>query len=168
MTEVAENVSYPLTVDYCEDCTMPHEYCEYSGKKCKTACVQEATENVGEMTIDDNDVEKKIDDDKKHQKRGGKGFKEIDKDAPKTIILQKASRGKNKNVTVIKNLATHKVELKAATKFFSSKFACGSSIIGTDEVVIQGDVVDELFDVIPAKWKHITEDDLEDAGDAKK
>lgn len=47
------------------------------------------------------------------------------------------------------------IELKVATKTFSQKFACSSSVTGTDEVIIQGDVKDELFDLIPAKWPQV-------------
>lgn len=42
-----------------------------------------------------------------------------------------------------------------AAKFFGSKFACGSSVTGDDEIVIQGDVKDDLFDVIPEKWPQV-------------
>lgn len=55
-----------------------------------------------------------------------------------------------------------------AAKFFGTKFACGSSVTGDDEIVIQGDVKDELFDVIPEKWSEIDEDVIEDLGDQKR
>jgi translation initiation factor 1 (eIF-1/SUI1) len=38
-----------------------------------------------------------------------------------------------------------------AFKFFGQKFACGASITGDDEIVIQGDLKDDLFDLIPEK-----------------
>jgi density-regulated protein DRP1 len=60
------------------------------------------------------------------------------------------------------------IDLKAATKFFGTKFACGSSVTGDDEIVIQGDVKDELFDIIPEKWPEIDEDFIEDLGDQKR
>lgn len=47
------------------------------------------------------------------------------------------------------------IDLKAAVKFFGQKFACGSSLTGDDEIVIQGDVKDDLFDVIPEKWPQV-------------
>lgn len=55
-----------------------------------------------------------------------------------------------------------------AAKFFGSKFACGSSVTGDDEIVIQGDVKDDLFDVIPDKWPEIDPDFIEDLGDQKR
>lgn len=43
-----------------------------------------------------------------------------------------------------------------AAKFFGTRFACGSSVTGEDEIVIQGDVKDDLFDVIPEKWPDVS------------
>ena len=47
------------------------------------------------------------------------------------------------------------IDLKEASKYFANKFACGSTIQGEDEIVIQGDVKDELFDILPEKWKSV-------------
>ena len=49
------------------------------------------------------------------------------------------------------------IDLKVASKFFGGRFACGSSVTGDDEIVIQGDVKDDLFDVIPEKWPAVSE-----------
>ena len=53
-------------------------------------------------------------------------------------------------------------------KFFSSRFACSSSVQGDDEVIIQGDVKVELFDVLPEKWSVIDEDLIDDIGECKR
>uniref|UniRef100_A0A0N5C6H3 BRCT domain-containing protein n=1 Tax=Strongyloides papillosus TaxID=174720 RepID=A0A0N5C6H3_STREA len=45
---------------------------------------------------------------------------------------------------------------------------CFSSVTGADKIAIQGDVVDELYDVIPGKWLYITEDDTDEIEDKKK
>lgn len=82
--------------------------------------------------------------------------------------MQRAPRGKNKSVTVIKGLSTHGIDLKQAAKFFASKFACGSSVTAPDEIVIQGDVKDELLDIIPEKWSQIDEEVIVDLGDQKR
>jgi len=47
------------------------------------------------------------------------------------------------------------IDLKVASKFFGGRFACGSSVTGDDEIVIQGDVKDELFDVLTEKWSQV-------------
>jgi density-regulated protein DRP1 len=58
--------------------------------------------------------------------------------------------------------------LKVASKFFSQKFACSSSVTGDDEIVIQGDVKDDLFDILPEKWPEIDEDLIDDIGEKKR
>ena len=49
------------------------------------------------------------------------------------------------------------IDLKDASKFFASKFSCGSSVSGDDEIVIQGDVKDDLFDILPEKWSQVSQ-----------
>ena len=53
------------------------------------------------------------------------------------------------------NFLVSDIDLKKASKFFGSRFACGSSVTGDDEIVIQGDVKDDLWDVIPEKWPEV-------------
>lgn len=116
---------------------------------------------------------------KKRQKRGGKGMIKSKKkeELPKRITLSRAPRGKKKSVTVVTGLSTFgesrkqqrwlnkhvmtwchvaDIDLKVASKFFATKFSCGSSVTGDDEIVIQGDVKDELFDIIPEKWPEVS------------
>ncbi|TKR67081.1 hypothetical protein L596_023286 [Steinernema carpocapsae] len=167
------NVSYPITVQYCGECSMPLEYCEYSGKaeKCRAWLEKNLPELTEGLTVAESG-EGSPEDEKKHQKRGGKGSKpEKEKAAKKTptkVTLQRAPRGKNKSVTVVKGLGTFDVNLKEAAKIFSKKFACSSSVTGADEIVIQGDVKDDLFDLIPEKWPEVDEDFIEDLGDQKR
>ena len=95
---------------------------------------------------------------KKRQKRGGKGMmkaKKKEEKVEKRILLSIAPRGKKKAVTVVQGLKTFGIDLKVASKFFGQKFACGASITGDDEIVIQGDFKDDLFDLIPEKWSEV-------------
>lgn len=112
---------------------------------------------------------------KKRQKRGGKGIVKPKKkeEVAKQICVSRAPRGKKKSVTVVTGLKTfgnfgfwcdgvligffwvQDIDLKVASKFFGTRFACGSSVTGDDEIVIQGDVKDDLFDVIPEKWPQV-------------
>lgn len=64
--------------------------------------------------------------------------------------------GINFNSICIYNYKFTDIDLKVAAKFFGTRFACGSSVTGDDEIVIQGDVKDDLFDVIPEKWPEVT------------
>ncbi|KAE9551252.1 hypothetical protein FO519_005536 [Halicephalobus sp. NKZ332] len=173
MTEEPQNtpasqVSYPLNVHYCGACTMPLEYCEYSS--CKEKCREWLEKNLpdlaGGLSVTEGET---TSEEKKHQKRGGKGSgkPKKEKEAPGRITLQLSARSKNKKVTIVKGLSSFGIEPKVAGKFFSSRFACGCSV-GPDEVTIQGDFKDELFDVIPEKWKQVDEDDIEDLGGEEK
>ena len=48
------------------------------------------------------------------------------------------------------------IDLKEASKFFATKFSCGSSVTAAeDEIVIQGDVKDDLWDILPEKWTQV-------------
>jgi len=177
-----KGVNYPLSVDYCNNCSMPFEYCEYypdyeTCKKCPK--VQKWLElNMPEKfaqlglgggeatTIVETDEEAK-----KRQKRGGKGMmkaKKKEAEVDKQIKLSIAPRGKKKAVTVVQGLKTFGIDLKVASKFFGQKFACGASITGDDEIVIQGDFKDDLFDLIPEKWEEVDEDLIEDLGSKKR
>merc|ERR1712141_470650 len=120
------------------------------------------------LSVDGGDAD---DDAKKRQKRGGKGMmkaKKKEEKVEKKIVLSIAPRGKKKAVTVVHGLKTFGIDLKVAQKFFSSRFACSSSVQGDDEVIIQGDVKDELFDVLPEKWPEIDEDLIDNIGECKR
>ena len=48
------------------------------------------------------------------------------------------------------------IELKVASKVFGQKFATGSSVTGNgDEIVIQGDVKDDIIDLLTEKWPEV-------------
>lgn len=166
-----DGLTYPLVVKYCGNCTMPIEYCEYypEYEKCKIWLEKNLPNEFEKVKIDDGG-EGGTDDDKKRQKRGGKGIMKAKKkdDGPKKICVFRAPRGKKKSVTVVTGLSTYDIDLKVAAKFFGTRFACGSSVTGDDEIVIQGDVKDDLFDVIPEKFPDIDEDSIEDLGDQKR
>ncbi|VDK52657.1 unnamed protein product [Anisakis simplex] len=173
------NIKYPIVVRYCGECSMPLEYCEYSGitERCRKWLEKNEVSGLDKLEINDNDDGEDADAQKKHQKRGGKGLKPTGEktistkkktNTPSKVTLQRAPRGKNKSMTVIKGLGTFDVDLKAAAKFFAGRFACGSSVTGADEIVIQGDVKDDLFNLITEKWPIIGEGSIEDLGDQKR
>eukprot|EP00092_Neocalanus_flemingeri_P004092 GFUD01004404.1.p1 GENE.GFUD01004404.1~~GFUD01004404.1.p1 ORF type:complete len:201 (-),score=52.71 GFUD01004404.1:709-1257(-) len=164
-------VKYPIIMEYCGNCSMPFEFCEQypDFEGCKKWMAEKLPEQFEALTTADG-AEGDADE-KKRQKRGGKGMMKAKKkevDIEKKIILSIAPRGKKKAVTVVQGMRTFGIDLKVASKFFSSKFACSSSVTGDDEIVIQGDVKDELFDVLPAKFPEIDEDLIDDIGERKR
>jgi density-regulated protein DRP1 len=167
-----EGVKYPLKVVYCGECSLPLEYCylQKEFNKCKEWLEKNLPDVFEQMYLEDEGEENEEGEAKKgRQKRGGKALQKPKKKASKDrgVGLARASRGKKKYVTVVTGLNTFDIDLKDAAKFFASKFACGSSVTGADEIVIQGDVKDDLFDLIPEKWPQIDEDLVDDLGDRK-
>lgn len=168
-------IKYPIEVSYCGECSMPIEYCEYysNAAKCNewlNKHLPEEFEKRMKLTEGaDGAKGESAEEEKKRQKRGGKGVIKTKKKVEKErhIQLSRQARGKKKSVTVIQGLATFDIDLKEASKLFGHKFACGSSVTGEDEIVIQGDVKDDLFDLILEKWSEIDEDCIEDLGDVK-
>lgn len=189
-------IHYPLSLQYCGNCSMPLEYCEFypEYEKCKQWLEKNLPDEFQRIKLGggakgttgganlagptpagggggEDGAAGGGEEDKKRQKRGGKGMmktKKVKDDGPKKICVSRSARGKKKSVTVVTGLATFDIDLKVAAKFFGTKFACGSSVTGDDEIVIQGDVKDDLFDVIPDKWPEIDEDFIEDLGDQKR
>jgi len=163
-------ISYPMKVVYCGHCGLPPEYCEYfpDYDKCRQWLEANLPSELGKLSVEGGTEEEK----KGRQKRGGKGLvhtkKPTGKAGPKKINVSRAPRGKRKSVTVVTGLGTWGVDLKLAAKFFSTRFAASSSVTGDDEIVIQGDVKDDLFDVIPEKWPEVDEDSINDLGDQKR
>ncbi|XP_064619963.1 density-regulated protein homolog isoform X2 [Lineus longissimus] len=171
-----EDVKYPLQVLYCGECGLPVEYCENGPEedyeKCKKWLQDNVPDEFERLTVTDaNDGEEKEEGEKKkRQTRGGRGVAKSSKKkqaAPQKITVFRASRGKKKFVTVIRGLGSHDIDLRDASKLFGQKFSCGSSIppAGDDEIVIQGNVKDDLIALITEKWPKIDYDMINDLGD---
>ena len=75
---------------------------------------------------------------------------------PSKIIITKNQRKGNKHVTIISGLASNDIDMEAAKKFFAQRFACACSKGEGDELIIQGDVVDSLCDVIVEKYSQVS------------
>lgn len=109
--------------------------------------------------------------DKKRRKRGGKGVPKPKKEEPRAgpVEISKAQRSKNKWVTTVGGLEQRGVNLKQACTIIRKKLGTGATINKEEGTIeIQGDVTDEVSDIITgqAEWK-IDEDDIEDMGECK-
>ncbi|XP_038060844.1 density-regulated protein-like [Patiria miniata] len=163
-----KDVSYPLKVVYCGVCSMPVEYCEFNPayKDCKKWLAENCPDLFERLTIEEE--ADAGDGKKKKQKRGGRGVMKVKKKAePQTVTISRIQRQKKKYVTVVRGIGSHDIDLKDAAKAFASRFSCGASVSGDDEIVIQGDVTDDLLDYLSEKF-NIDEDNIEDLGDVKK
>lgn len=103
-----EGVTYPLHILYCGNCTMPIEYCELypEYEKCKQWLEKNLPTEFEKIKIGDEN--NPVEEEKKRQKRGGKGMIKTKKkeDGPKQVCVSRAPRGKKKSVTVVTGLSS--------------------------------------------------------------
>ena len=89
------------------------------------------------------------------------------------VIIKRIERNKRKYVTSVSGLEPFGLELKKVSKEFGKKFATGSSVTktasGTEEIIVQGDVSEEIEEFLQDKWPGvIPEDNVELVEDKKK
>ncbi|KAI9478136.1 MAG: translation initiation factor SUI1 [Benjaminiella poitrasii] len=179
----------PRTVYYCGICTMPLEYCEFSGtqEKCKLWLkekdealyeeiygVNAAASGMEKINLGDDGPDKKdrtiVKD--KSAKLEAKLEREIKKKMASRVIIKRIERTKRKSVTTIFGLDVFGVDLKKAAKMFANRFACGSSVAknnqGQDEIVVQGDFSDELYKMILSNWTNVPEENIDRIEEKKK
>ncbi|CAO3587391.1 unnamed protein product [Absidia cylindrospora] len=179
----------PRKVLYCGICTMPPEYCEFSGtqEKCKE-WLQDNHEDVFVTIYGEKDLVEGIrlvsvaeDGDGKSDrtfvkdksaKLEAKLERENKKKMSSRVTIKRVERTKRKRITTIHGLDIFGVDLRKAAKLFANKFACGSSVAknnqSQDEIVVQGDFSDELIELILANWPHVPEDNIDYIEEQKK
>jgi density-regulated protein len=88
------------------------------------------------------------------------------------VTIKRIERNKRKYVTSVSGLEAFGLELKKVAKDFGKKFATGSSVTktpsGGEEIVVQGDVSEEIEEFLLEKYKEIPEDNIELVEDKKK
>ncbi|KAJ7054200.1 translation initiation factor SUI1 [Mycena amicta] len=156
----------PVTVLYCGVCTYPPEYCEFGSSltRCKEWLQdnhsdlfdkyysEEALQSkVGTLSLD---KQTKLEKDmaKKEVKAEAKAEAALKKKMASQVIIKRMERNKRKSVTSVFGLEAFDIDLKKAAKQFASKFATGASVTknaqGLEEIVISGDVSDEVLEMI--------------------
>jgi density-regulated protein len=92
--------------------------------------------------------------------------------ASSKVYIKRVERNKRKFVTAVSGLEAFGLDLKKVAKDFGKKFATGSSVTkvasGGEEIVVQGDVSDEIEEFLLEKYKEIPEDNIELIEDRKK
>ncbi|KAJ9157786.1 Translation machinery-associated protein 22 [Pleurostoma richardsiae] len=173
-------------VVYCGVCTLPPEYCEYGGtvKKCQDWLQKNhpemysriwSPEALAEATASLSvEAQKRAEKDaqKKAAKAEAAEQKQADKRANSVVTIKRIERNKRKYVTAVSGLEAFGLELKKVAKDFGKKFATGSSVTktpsGGEEIVVQGDVSDDIEEFLLEKYKQIPEDNIELVEDKKK
>ncbi|KIM28248.1 hypothetical protein M408DRAFT_144967 [Serendipita vermifera MAFF 305830] len=161
----AEGIA-PLNVLYCAVCSLPPEYCEFGSHftKCK-AWLEEAHPDLFERYYGEDALTKKAatlslaaataleaDTAKKEKKAAAKEDAEEKRKMASRVTIKRIERNKKKFVTAVMGLEAFGIDLKKASKQFATKFATGASVSknasGTDEIVVQGDVTDEIVEML--------------------
>ncbi|SCU79230.1 LAMI_0A07888g1_1 [Lachancea mirantina] len=154
-------------VVYCEVCSYPPEYCEFTGKvkRCKVwlrdadrqlyaklydeADLEGATAKLAESSIG-GEREEKLEKDllKLQAKQESKEQRELAKKLSSKVVIKREARTKRKCMIAISGLEVFEIDMKKLAKTFASKFATGCSVSKNaekkDEIIVQGDVMDEV------------------------
>jgi len=171
-------------------CSFPVEFCEFGSSltRCKE-WLQEAhpemydkyySEQALQSRLGTLSLEKQAKLEKDIAKAEKKAEKKADaakkKKMESIVTIKRIERTKRKHVTAIHGLEAFGIQLKPAAKFFAQKFATGASVTknaqGQDEIVVQGDVADDILEMIEEGkdkvLKGVPPDNVEVVEDKKK
>lgn len=112
------------------------------------------------------------DDAKKKAKAEAAEQREAERKADAMVLIKRVERNKRKYVTVVSGLEEHGLDLKKVAKEMGKKFATGSSVTktasGGEEITVQGDVSDDLYDwLLETHGDKIPEDNVDCIEDKK-
>lgn len=109
---------------------------------------------------------------KKAAKAQAAESREAERKAEAMVLIKRVERNKRKYVTVVSGLEEHGLDLKKLGKELGKKFATGSSVTktasGGEEITVQGDVSDDIYDWLTEKYPEIPEDNIDCIEDKKK
>ena len=127
--------------------------------------------NLSTLSVD---AQKRADRDaqKKAAKAEAAEARETERLAHAKVTIHRIERNKRKYVTTVQGLEEHGLELKKVSKEMGKKFATGASVTkmasGGEEITIQGDLSDDVFDWLVETYPQLPEDNLELVEDKKK
>lgn len=109
---------------------------------------------------------------KKEAKAALNEQRESERKAAAKVLIKRVERNKRKYVTVVSGLEEHGLDLKKIAKELGKKFATGSSVTktasGGEEITVQGDVSDDVYDWLTERYEDIPEDNIDCIEDKKK
>ncbi|KAJ9196123.1 hypothetical protein DTO166G4_5150 [Paecilomyces variotii] len=185
--ETAPVESHARRIVYCGVCSLPPEYCEFGGtaKKCeewlksshpdlhdKLYSEEALNANLSTLSVSARERAAK-DAAKKEAKAALAETRDAERKAAAKIQIKRVERNKRKFVTVVAGLEAHGLDNKKIAKELGKKFATGSSVTkspaGAEEITVQGDVSDDLYDwLLEVHGKEVPEDNIELIEDKKK
>jgi len=109
---------------------------------------------------------------KKEAKAALAETRDAERKAAAKVQIKRVERNKRKYVTVISGLEAHGLDNKKLAKELGKKFATGSSVTksptGSEEITVQGDVSDDLFEWLVEVHGKVPEENIELIEDKKK
>ncbi|KAI9769712.1 MAG: Translation machinery-associated protein 22 [Geoglossum simile] len=173
-------------VIYCGVCTLPPEYCEFGGtvKKCEEwlkanhpdmhTHIHSEEALTTPLTTLSLSAQKRAEKDsqKKQAKAEAAEARLHEKKKSAKVLIKRVERSKRKYVTAISGLEAHGLDLKKVAKELGKRFATGSSVTkvpsGGEEIVVQGDLSDEVYEWITGTYEDVPERNIECVEDKKK
>jgi len=96
--------------------------------------------------------------------KAGGSSKKKKKNQPAGVVLERNTRNKKKCITTIMGLDLFGVKLPEAAKLFGKKFASGASVTkngeGQAQIDVQGDVLDQVAELIIKQYKEVKRSDI--------
>lgn len=160
---------------YCDVCSLPPEYCEFTGKlkRCKVwlrdshadlydklyGGEDDSVEAVGAKLAESSigeAREEKLEKDllKLQAKQENREQRELQMKLSSKVTIRREARTKRKSVVAISGLEIFEIDMKKLAKTFASKFATGCSVGKNvekkEEIIIQGDVLEGVEKYIHA------------------
>jgi len=88
------------------------------------------------------------------------------------VLIKRVERNKRKYVTAVSGLEAFGLDLKKVAKDFGKRFATGASVTkvpgGGEEIVVQGDLSDDIYDWVTETYQDIPEENIDCIEDKKK
>ncbi|KAK7540719.1 translation initiation factor SUI1 [Phyllosticta citribraziliensis] len=189
----APQLAEPKHVIYCGDAQEHNQltkwrwqYCEFGGttKKCeewlqahhpdmhsRLYSADAISANLSSLSLEAQQRAEK-DAKKKAAKAESAAAKAEELRATSQVIIKRIERNKRKYVTAITGLESFGLDLKKVSKDLGKKFATGASVTklpaGGEEITLQGDLSDDVYDFLIDRYKEIPEDNVECIEDKKK
>ncbi|QLG71009.1 hypothetical protein HG535_0B00470 [Zygotorulaspora mrakii] len=160
---------------YCAVCSLPPEYCEFTGKlkRCKVwlrdahpatykilydaedDSVDAVSGKLAESSIGE-EREEKLEKDllKLQAKQENREQRELQMKLSSKVVIKREARTKKKSLVAISGLEVFEIDMKKLAKTFASKFATGCSVAKNvekkEEIIVQGDVLEGVEKYIHA------------------
>ncbi|EDO08087.1 translation initiation factor SUI1 family protein [Babesia bovis T2Bo] len=149
-----------VTVEYCPNCGMPYDFCDFGDKWETGECRTESARRYPEIFGSPEDIAEQL---LKISVSPPPVQRKKKPEVRQEITIQRSTRSKRKIVTTISGLHLFGVKLEVAAKMFAKQFASGAGVVKgvpgqMDHIDCQGDVEDQVIDLILAQYPEITQE----------